>query len=31
MGAEYCGKVETHDYELYLGVSGMEHAKTKAR
>lgn len=19
-GAEYCGKVETHDYELYLGV-----------
>ncbi len=30
-GTEYCGKVETHDYELYLGVSGIEHTKTKAR
>ena len=30
-GTEYCGKVERHDYELYLGVNGMEHSKTKAR
>ena len=30
-GTEYCGKVEAHDYELYLGVSGIEHTKTKAR
>ena len=30
-GTEYCGKVETHDYELYLGVNGIEHTKTKAR
>lgn len=30
-GAEYCGKVEAHDYELYLGVNGIEHSKTKAR
>ena len=21
-GTEYCGKVESHDYELYLGISG---------
>ena len=30
-GTEYCGKVETHDYELYLGLNDIEHAKTKAR
>lgn len=30
-GTEYCGKVEAHDYELYLGVNGIEHTKTKAR
>ncbi len=29
-GTEYCGKVETHDYELYLGVNEVEHTKTKA-
>lgn len=23
-GTEYCGKVEQHDYELYLGVNGIE-------
>ncbi len=28
-GTEYCGKVETHDYELYLGVNDIEHTKTK--
>jgi transposase InsO family protein len=30
-GTEYCGKFETHDYELFLGVNGIEHTKTKAR
>ena len=30
-GTEFCGKVELHDYELYLGVNGIEHTKTKAR
>ena len=30
-GTEYCGRVEAHDYELYLGVNGIEHTKTKAR
>ena len=26
-GTEYCGKVEAHDYELYLGVNGMSAAE----
>jgi len=30
-GTEYCGKVERHDYELYLAVNDIEHTKTKAR
>ena len=30
-GTEYCGTVETHDYELYLGINNIEHTKTKAR
>lgn len=29
-GTEYCGKVERHDYELYLAVNDIEHTKTKA-
>lgn len=29
-GTEYCGKVEQHDYELYLGLNDIEHTKTKA-
>lgn len=29
-GTEYCGKVEHHDYELYLAVNDIEHTKTKA-
>lgn len=29
-GTEYCGKVEQHDYELYLAVNAIEHTKTKA-
>ena len=30
-GTKYCGCVEKHDYELFLGVCGIEHTKTKAR
>jgi transposase InsO family protein len=30
-GKEYCGKVEQHDFELYLAINGIEHSKTKAR
>ena len=29
-GTEFCGKVETHDFELFLGVNDIEHTKTKA-
>ncbi len=29
-GTEYCGKVEQHDYELYLAVNDIDHMKTKA-
>ena len=30
-GTEYCGKLETHDYELYLSIEDIEHTKTKTR
>jgi transposase InsO family protein len=30
-GTEYCGKVEQHDYELYLALNDIEHTKTKVR
>jgi transposase InsO family protein len=30
-GTEYCGKIEHHDYQLYLAVNEIEHTKTKAR
>ena len=30
-GTEYCGKVETHDYQLYLALNDIDHTKTKAR
>ena len=30
-GTEFCGKVEHHDYELYLALTGIEHTKTKAK
>lgn len=29
-GTEYCGKIEHHDYELFLAVNDIEHTKTKA-
>lgn len=30
-GTEYCGKVEQHDYQLYLVMNNIEHTKTKAQ
>lgn len=30
-GTEYCGKAETHDYQLYLALNNIEHTRTKAR
>lgn len=30
-GTEYCGKVESHDFQLYLAINDIEHTKTKAR
>ena len=30
-GTEYCGKAETHDYQLYLAINDIEHTKTRAR
>jgi transposase InsO family protein len=29
-GTEYCGKIEQHDYQLYLAVNDIEHTRTKA-
>lgn len=29
-GTEFCGKLEQHDYELYLSLNDIEHTKTKA-
>ncbi len=29
-GTEYCGKPETHDYQLYLALNDIEHSRTKA-
>ncbi len=30
-GTEYCGKPDTHDYQLYLAVNDIEHTKTQVR
>ena len=30
-GTEYCGRPESHDYQLYLALNEIEHTKTKAR
>lgn len=30
-GTEYCGKAESHDYQLFLAINDIEHTKTKAR
>ena len=28
---EYCGKAESHDYQLYMAINDIEHTRTKAR
>ena len=30
-GTEYCGRVDHHDFQLYLAVNDIDHTKTKAR
>ena len=30
LGTEYCGKVEQHDYQVYLAINDVDHTKTKA-
>jgi transposase InsO family protein len=30
-GTEYCGRVESHDYQLYLAINDIEHTKTRVR
>ena len=29
-GTEYCGKLEQHDYQLYLAMNDIEHTRTRA-
>jgi transposase InsO family protein len=29
-GTEFCGKLENHDYQLYLAMNDIEHTRTKA-
>ena len=31
MEQEYCGRVDQHDYHLYLAINDIEHTKTKVR
>ncbi len=30
-GTEYCGRMDQHDYQLYLAINGIDHTKTKAQ
>ena len=30
-GTEYCGKHDSHDYQLYLGLNDIEHSKTRVK
>ena len=30
-GSEYCGKVEQHEYQLYLAVNDIDHTRTQAQ
>ena len=30
-GTEFCGKAESHDYQLYLAPNDIEHTETKVR
>lgn len=29
-GTEYCGRIDEHAYQLYLGIENIDHSKTKA-
>ena len=29
--AGYCGRAETHDYQLFLAINDIDHTKTKAQ
>ncbi len=30
-GTEYCGRVDTHDYQLFLAINDIDHTKTKVK
>lgn len=30
-GTEYCGRAESHDYQLYLAINDIDHTKTKTK
>ena len=30
-GTEYCGRVDRHDYQLFLAINDIEHTKTKVK
>lgn len=30
-GTEYCGKIEHHEYQLYLAIEDIDHTKTKVK
>lgn len=30
-GTEYCGKAESHDFQLFLAINEIDHTRTKAR
>lgn len=30
-GSEYCGRQDSHDYQLYLAINNIDHSRTKAR
>jgi transposase InsO family protein len=30
-GTEYCGRAETHDYQLFLAINDIDHTETKAQ
>lgn len=30
-GTEFCGRVDQHDYQLYLAINNIDHTKTKVR
>ena len=30
-GTEFCGKIENHEYQLYLAIENIDHSKTKTK